>query len=280
MTYTDHTFHIPVMGLAFTANTPVKVAPYGIASVISIVEDSLLERLREYYYTQLNELYIPIPTIDLDHRAKRITDYLNLVNRMVHEKVDMLKSKAFEKGQEIVKYFEMLPEESKLKQLYHSMQEMKDVNLKEQLQEKLRTLIHPGSIDVNIMTKIDNNSYNKAGEMIENGSDALTAIRGYVESDLKNSAVIFSAGMNPRLYNYLENFEQFRVEKNGVFEKKIVIKVSDFRSALIQGKYLAKKGLWVSEFRVESGLNCGGHAFATDGYLICLLYTSPSPRDS
>jgi hypothetical protein len=37
---------------------------------------------------------------------------------------------------------------------------------------------------------------------------------------------------------------------------------------LIQGKYLAKKGIWVSEFRVESGLNCGGHAFATDGYLM------------
>jgi hypothetical protein len=37
---------------------------------------------------------------------------------------------------------------------------------------------------------------------------------------------------------------------------------------LIQGKYLAKKGLWVSEFRVESGLNCGGHAFATDGILL------------
>ena len=38
-------------------------------------------------------------------------------------------------------------------------------------------------------------------------------------------------------------------------------------SALIQGKYLAKKGIWVSEFRIESGLNCGGHAFATDGSL-------------
>jgi hypothetical protein len=37
---------------------------------------------------------------------------------------------------------------------------------------------------------------------------------------------------------------------------------------LIQGKYLAKKGIWVSEFRIESGLNCGGHAFATDGYLM------------
>ena len=50
--------------------------------------------------------------------------------------------------------------------------------------------------------------------------------------------------------------------------KKIVLKVSDFRSSVIQGKFLAKKGLWVSEYRIESGLNCGGHAFATDGFLL------------
>jgi hypothetical protein len=31
---------------------------------------------------------------------------------------------------------------------------------------------------------------------------------------------------------------------------------------------LAKKGIWVSEYRIESGLNCGGHAFATDGLLL------------
>jgi len=37
---------------------------------------------------------------------------------------------------------------------------------------------------------------------------------------------------------------------------------------LIQGKFFAKKGLWVSEYRIESGLNCGGHAFATDGFLM------------
>ena len=37
---------------------------------------------------------------------------------------------------------------------------------------------------------------------------------------------------------------------------------------MIQGNYLAKKGLWVSEYRIESGLNCGGHAFATDGFLL------------
>ena len=50
--------------------------------------------------------------------------------------------------------------------------------------------------------------------------------------------------------------------------KKIVLKVSDFHSAAVQGKFLAKRGLWVSEYRVESGLNCGGHAFATKGLLL------------
>ncbi|MCK5508860.1 MAG: hypothetical protein KAI50_10125, partial [Desulfobacterales bacterium] len=49
---------------------------------------------------------------------------------------------------------------------------------------------------------------------------------------------------------------------------KIILKVSDFRSALIQGKFLAKKGLEVHEFRIESGLNCGGHAFASNGILL------------
>ena len=43
------------------------------------------------------------------------------------------------------------------------------------------------------------------------------------------------------------------------------MKVSDYRSALIQGKYLAKKGLWISEFRIESGINCGGHTFVSNG---------------
>jgi hypothetical protein len=50
--------------------------------------------------------------------------------------------------------------------------------------------------------------------------------------------------------------------------KKIILKVSDLRSSLTQGKFLAKKGIWVSEHRIESGLNCGGHAFASDGYLL------------
>ena len=70
------------------------------------------------------------------------------------------------------------------------------------------------------------------------------------------------------MYGYIEQFEDFYPDENGNLKKKIVLKVSDFRSAFIQGKFLAKKGLWVSEYRIESGLNCGGHAFATDGYLL------------
>lgn len=264
----QHKFHIPVMGLAFTIDSPIKVAQYGISSVISIMEDRLTEMMRKHYYSYINEPFFPIATKEDNCREKRITDYLNLVNRIVSTQVEKIKRSLFEAGSEIIKYFEMLPEDSSIKQLYRQMTGTKDHVEKEELRKVLRDEITAGSIDVNIMTKLDKNNYTKEGAIIENGSDALAALRGYAKSDLTNSSVVFSAGMNPRLYNYLETFREFDAKGPGQFEKKIAIKVSDYRSALIQGKYLAKKGIWVSEFRIESGLNCGGHAFATDGYLM------------
>lgn len=263
-----HTFHIPVMGLAYTIDTPVKVARFGISSVISIVEDRLVEMMRRYYYPAINQAYQPITTQEKDYRAKRITDYLNLVNRIVQAQVEKLREEAFVAGSEIVKYFEMLPGDSTVSQLYRQMLKTDNQLEKENIEASLRTQIRPGGIDVNIMTKIDRNKFNKRGELLEDGSDAVAALRGYAKSNLTNSSVIFSAGMNPRLYNYLENCREFDRKEDGDFTKKIVVKVSDYRSALIQGKYLAKKGMWVSEFRIESGLNCGGHAFATEGYLL------------
>lgn len=263
-----HKFHIPVMGLAYTIDTPIKVAPFGISSVISIVENRLIEMMRKHYYPTLGLEYQPIGKHEDDFRARRITDYLNLVNKIVQDQVEKLKKAAFETGSDIVKYFEMLPDESALKKIYCKMMLTDDEQEKKKLEKYLRTRIQPGSIDVNIMTKTDKNNFNKAGELIEDGSDAVVALRGYANSQLNNSSVIFSAGTNLRLYNYLEGLSAFNVDDNGGFTKKVVIKVSDYRSALIQGKYLAKKGIWVSEFRIESGLNCGGHAFATDGYLL------------
>ena len=269
MTYdlTPHRFHIPVMGIAFTIDTPIKVAHYGITSALSIIEDNLIEMMRKHYYQQNEETYVPIEKHEENYRVRRITDYLNLVNRNVQTKFEKLKESAFEKGSEIVKYFEMLPEESGLKKKYEQFLQAHG-EAREELENFLRKHMRPGGIEVNIMTKVDKNNKDKNGELLPDGSDALGALKAYAESDLENSAVIFSAGMNPRLFNYLENFRDFDALAWGKFRKKVIIKVSDYRSALIQGKYLAKKGIWVSEFRIESGLNCGGHAFATQGFLL------------
>ncbi len=263
-----HTFHVPVMGLAYTIDSPVKVARFGISSVVSIIEDTLIERMRQHYYHKINEPYMPINVTEPDYRAKRITDYLNLLNRIVEKQMEKLRESTFEAGSELVQYFEMLPESSLLKKMYRQMQEMHDRHERKKMEQKLRKEVRAGSIDVNIMTKLDNNRYGNDGAEIENGSDAVAALRGYAESTLTDSSLIFSAGMNPRLFNYMEGLDVFAETRDGVFVKKIVIKVSDHRSAIIQGKYLAKKGLWVSEFRIESGLNCGGHAFASEGYML------------
>jgi len=263
-----HTFHIPVMGLAFTIDSPIKVARFGISSVISIVEDMLIEKMRSHYYSQIQEEYYPITKDEEDFRAKRITDYLDLVNKIVRRQVEQLKNSPFEVGSEIEKYFEMLPNKSSLRLLYQRMMALNDGQEKKTLELFLREQIHPGRVDVNIMTKVDKDNRDSTGSLVADGSDALAALRGYARSGLTNSALILSAGLNPRLYNYLGKLPEFSAKGWGVFDKKVVIKVSDFRSAMIQGKYLAKKGVWTSEFRIESGLNCGGHAFATDGYLM------------
>ena len=263
-----HTFHIPVMGLGYTIDTPVKVARFGITSVISIIEDHLIERMREFHSIQFGEKFVPITVEDEDRRAKRITEYLNLLDRIVKKQVADMMLQPFEKGQDIVKYFEMLPENSPLKKRYLKMLSMESGKEKEILQTELRNKIIPGAIDVNIMTKCDRMNHDQDGTPLPvEFADAMAAFRGFAFSNL-SSSVIFSAGMNPRLYSYCETFADFTPDKNGTIKKKIVLKVSDYRSAMIQGKFLAKKGLWISEFRIESGLNCGGHAFPTEGLLL------------
>ena len=263
-----HTFHIPVMGIAFTIDAPAKVARFGISSVLSIIEDRLIETMRAHYYPKMNLPYLPITKQEPDYRAKRVTDYLNLLQAMVYDQVDKLKTEAFETGTEITKYFEMLPNDSILKNMYLDMIQCPHPSERAEKQALLREKIVPGQIDVNILTKVDGEVFDKNGDPIVDGSNAVTALRGYIKSDLRNSSICLSAGLNPRLYSYMENKEAFYPDENSKFNKKVIIKVSDYRSALIQGKFLAKKGVWVSEFRIESGLNCGGHAFATTGYLL------------
>lgn len=262
-----HLFHIPVMGLGFTIDTPLKVARFGISSVLSIVEDELLERMREFYCKAENIPFQPFSNKDIDAREKRITAYLNLLDALVKKQVDRLRKEPFSPGTEIMRYFDMLPDHAADKQLYQAMLRSQGTE-REELQSQLRNRIVPGDIDVNIMTKVDKLNYDQEGNTLPHEySDALAALRGFAKSNL-SSSVVFSAGLNPRLYSYCEAFEDFYPSENHLPKKKIILKVSDYRSALIQGKFLAKKGLLVSEFRIESGLNCGGHAFATDGLLM------------
>jgi len=110
-----------------------------------------------------------------------------------------------------------------------------------------------GAIDVNIMSKLDKMNFNANGEYTgDDNTDALVALRAFAKSDLKSS-IILSAGMNPRLYSYLENFNDFLPDDSGNLKKKVILKVSDFRSAFIQAKFLAKKGIWVSEIQGRIG---------------------------
>lgn len=263
-----HTFHIPVMGTGFTADTPIRVAPYGIASVISLVDDLLLERLREHYAKQHALPFEPIPRKSEDGRARRITAYLDMVHDLVHRKLDAIRAMPFSEKNEKERYFRLLPDSSSLKQQWQALSAMAPGAERARLEDELTRKMAAGSIDVNIMVKLDKINRDNKGDLLpEEFSDAKAALRGYAKSKL-DSSLVFSAGINQGLYNYMAQFQDFYRDSVGHIKKRIVVKVSDFRSAMIQGRFLARKGLEVHEFRIESGLNCGGHAFASNGTVL------------
>ncbi|MEO6175497.1 MAG: hypothetical protein ABIP27_10145 [Flavobacterium circumlabens] len=261
-----HTFHIPVMGLAYTIDSPIRVAHYGISSVISIADDELIEKMRLFYSTKFNQPYQEISQKILDYRAERITSYLNLVDKIVKQKFESFKTELAESKTALENFMAMLPNTSDIKKGFQNLLD-DGISFKDNIQNYIESQLSPGAIDVNIMTKLDKDNFDKNIQLPIAFNDAHAALRGFAKSNL-NSSVVLSAGMNPRLYSYFENFSDFYPDENNVLKKKIILKVSDFRSAMIQGNFLAKKGLWVSEYRIESGLNCGGHAFATEGLLL------------
>ena len=261
-----HTFFIPVMGIGFTIDTPLKIARFGVSSVISLVDDTFIEQMRKYHSDLTGEPYEEIGRKEEDYRAKRITAYLNLVDRLVKKQVEELQASPFEPGSEITRYYQLLPE-SELKAKYRQMTESDDPAEKERLQKDLRLAAVPGNIDVNIMTKVDRMNYRKGKVLAPEYSDTRSALRGYANSTVRSS-IVLSAGLNPQLYTYIAHFEDFFPDALGQLKKQVVLKVSDYRSAEVQARFLAKRGLWVSEYRIESGLNCGGHAFAAKGHLM------------
>ena len=113
-----HTFHIPVMGLAFTIDSPIRVAHFGIDSVISIVDDELMEKMNAFYSKKFNFHYKEITTKHFDFRAERTKSYLNLVSKIVEEKYNSFCSEIAENKQSLVKFLEMLPQKSDIKKIF------------------------------------------------------------------------------------------------------------------------------------------------------------------
>lgn len=271
MVHSNQLFHIPVLGTGHSIDSPIRVAHLGIDSCISVVDDILCEKIRKYYSELYDLPFQNIPRAAEDGRALRITAYLDTVNEIVQKKFNELKTLAILTNSEKDQYFKLLPDSSVLRQAYDSLPGLKEVSSFMDKVNELTEMMVPGSIDVNIMSKVDALRVSKnTGDKDPVFSDASAALRGYANSKL-NSALVLSAGFNPRLYGYLSEFNDFYRDEAGAIKKRLILKVSDFRSALIQGKFLAKKGLEIDEFRIESGLNCGGHAFISDGQLMPVL---------
>ena len=250
-----HNFHIPVMGIGFTVDSALRVARFGISTVISLADDRLIERVRRHYCAVQGLACEPITAHDPDARARRTTAWLDLVDELVTRQLEELRGQPFQPGTDKWRYVSLLPDSSAVKQRFLRG-------------EDASSELRRGAIDVNIMTKVDSATYAPDGSKRDpEYSLAKASLRGFANSKLQGS-VVLSAGVNPSLFGYLEQFECFHRDEEGRVAKPVILKVSDLRSAVIQAKYLAKKGVEVAEFRVESGLNCGGHVFPTDGELM------------
>ncbi len=257
-----HFFHIPVMGTCFTTDTPLRVSHLGIDSAISLVDDRLLERIGTFYAKKFDIPYTVYPLAAEHARAKRVAEYLNLVHFLSKRNFKRVLAEPFNGNSDKDRYFRMLPTDDPLRERYLRMLSMPEGESRTDEARYLTDAMRPGKIDVNIMAKLDRPGFD----------DAKEALRGYAESELAgNTSLILSAGINQSLFSEMEKFPCFYRNASGEFDKGITLKISDFRSALIQGKFLARKGLEVSEYRIESGLNCGGHLFPSDGELLPVI---------
>jgi hypothetical protein len=147
------------MGLAYTIDSPIRVAQYGISSVISITDDELIEKMRAFYSKKFSLPYQEITQKCHDYRAERIKHYLNLVDTIVKDKFENFKNELSESKTVLENYIAMLPNTSAFKE---GLQKFIDEGLliKDSVKNYLAEHFSPGGIDVNIMTKVDNTEIN------------------------------------------------------------------------------------------------------------------------
>jgi hypothetical protein len=69
------------------------------------------------------------------------------------------------------------------------------------------------------MTKVDKDNFFEGEQLPIEYNDAHAAVAGFAKSNL-NSSLILSAGLNPRLYSFLEKFEDFILTKMLISKNK------------------------------------------------------------
>lgn len=152
-----HSFHIPVMGIGYTIDTPLKVSRFGIDSVISLVDDNLLEKLRKKLCERYDVEYFSIGDKCNDFRAQRITAYLNLINEVAKRQFEEFKNSACQFVDRIKDYIELLQDTSMVKQDF--LKKASKFTTVTKIIEWIEANLPMGSIDVNIMTKADKINY-------------------------------------------------------------------------------------------------------------------------
>ena len=144
-----HSFHIPVMGIGFSVDSALKVARFGINTVMSLSGNSLHEKLRKFHSEKHGIPYEKITKEVDDFKAKRTTAYLNFLDNQITKTFDNYANSPLQYKGEIEKCIDLLPNNSNLKQEFHNLMEAPLVPSK--IKNWIETNLEVGSIDVNII---------------------------------------------------------------------------------------------------------------------------------
>ena len=235
---------------------------------MSIVDDALIEQVRRHHATRSGCALRRHRAAGARRARAAHHRVVDLVHDLLERQMTALRALPFAPGNDKTKYFELLPDDTPLRAPTGRSARCRRDRERARAGDELTRAMVPGSADVNIMTKLDRARAGprrrraRARAVGRQGSAA--RVRG-VAPRVGPRAVGRDEPDAVRLARAIPGVLPGRP---GAHRQGIILKVSDFRSALVQGRFLAKKGIEIKELRIESGLNCGGHLFATDGELL------------
>ena len=154
------------MGIGFTVDSALKVARFGIDSVMSLSGQPLQEKLRKFYSDKYGIAYEAITEKADDYRAQRTKAYLNLLNDMLNITFEEFKNSPARHKDDIEKHIDMLPDSANMKKEFQDL--LAGSDNADEFKTWVEANLRLGSIDVNIMTKLDKENYVKGRSYLLN----------------------------------------------------------------------------------------------------------------